>query len=96
MGYPLKKATISQQSPTSSSMKVSVPVIAALLSRASATVSFVGVAESSGEFGVYSATATPGTGLPGRFGVDYQFINEPAIDTYVDTNKVRMSCWSRL
>ena len=33
-------------------------------------------------------TATVGTGLPGRFGVDYQFINESAIDIYVDKNKV--------
>ena len=33
-------------------------------------------------------TATPGTGLPGRFGVDYQFINTAGIDAYVDTNKV--------
>lgn len=50
------------------------------------TIYFAGVAESSGEFGVYSKT--PGTGLPGRFGVDYSFINEGAIDVYVDKNKV--------
>jgi hypothetical protein len=36
-------------------------------------------------------TATVGTGLPGRFGVDYQFINESAIDIYVDKNKVTKS-----
>jgi hypothetical protein len=36
-------------------------------------------------------TATIGTGLPGRFGVDYQFINESAIDIYVDKNKVTKS-----
>jgi hypothetical protein len=29
-----------------------------------------------GEFGVWSATATVGTGLPGTFGVDYAFINK--------------------
>jgi len=33
------------------------------------------------------STATPGTGLPGRFGVDYAFINKSAIDIYVDKNK---------
>ena len=32
--------------------------------------------QSGGEFGVFSANATPGTGLPGRFGVDYAFINK--------------------
>lgn len=37
---------------------------------------YAGVAESGGEFGVFSSSATPGTGLPGRFGVDYAFINE--------------------
>lgn len=36
------------------------------------------------------STATPGTGLPGRFGVDYQFINKAGIDTYVDVNKVNL------
>jgi len=34
------------------------------------------------------ATATVGTGLPGRFGVDYDFINQTAVDVYVDTNHV--------
>ena len=34
------------------------------------------------------ATATPGTGLPGRFGVDYQFINKTAVNIYVDQNHV--------
>lgn len=32
--------------------------------------------KSGGEFGVYSATATKGTGLPGEFGVTYAFINK--------------------
>lgn len=31
-----------------------------------------------------------GTGLPGRFGVDYAFINESAVDIYVDTNKINL------
>jgi endoglucanase len=83
---------------------------ALLAAQASATIYYAGVAESSGEFGVYStsilsimrscreelrlltwtklgATSTPGTGLPGRFGVDYAFINKSAIDVYVDQNK---------
>jgi endoglucanase len=56
---------------------------------ASAKILYAGVAESSGEFGAWSATSTVGTGLPGRFGVDYSFINKPAIDTFVDQHKVR-------
>jgi hypothetical protein len=31
---------------------------------------------------------TVGTGLPGTFGVDYDFINKSAIDIYVDQNHV--------
>ncbi|KAK0102767.1 hypothetical protein ONS95_006364 [Cadophora gregata] len=61
-----------------------------LAAKAAATIFYAGVAESGGEFGVYSATATPGFGLPGRFGVDYQFINKAAIDVYVDQNKVNL------
>lgn len=41
-----------------------------------AKILYAGVAESGGEFGVFSSSATPGTGLPGRFGVDYAFINQ--------------------
>ena len=33
-------------------------------------------------------TATPGFGLPGAFGIDYQFIDEAAVDIYVDENEV--------
>lgn len=43
---------------------------------AAAKILYAGVNESGGEFGVWSATATPGTGLPGRFGSDYAFINK--------------------
>ncbi|KAF3013692.1 hypothetical protein E8E14_001844 [Neopestalotiopsis sp. 37M] len=64
--------------------------LACLLSGASATIYYAGVAESGGEFGVWSATATPGTGLPGRFGVDYSFISEAAVDVHVDQNKVNL------
>ncbi len=63
--------------------------VALLAANAAAKIYYAGVAESGGEFGVYSNTATPGTGLPGRFGVDYEFINKSAIDVYVDQNKVR-------
>ncbi|KAH8672843.1 glycoside hydrolase superfamily [Tricladium varicosporioides] len=61
-----------------------------LAAKAAATIYYAGVAESGGEFGVYSGSATVGTGLPGRFGVDYQFINTAAIDTYVDQNGVNL------
>lgn len=77
--------------------------VALLAGNAAATIYYAGVAESGGEFGVYSmsiglvlqarltnegSSATVGTGLPGRFGVDYQFINEATVDTYVDQNGV--------
>lgn len=39
-----------------------------------------GTLQSGGEFGVFSATATKGTGLPGRFGVDFAFINKVRFD----------------
>ena len=53
-----------------------------------ASIYFAGVAESGGEFGAYG---TVGTGLPGRFGVDYSFISTAGVDVYVDQNKVRLS-----
>lgn len=59
--------------------------LASFLLGAQATIYYAGVAESGGEFGVYG---TKGQGLPGTFGVDYAFISEAAIDTYVDQNKV--------
>ncbi len=34
------------------------------------------------------SSGTVGTGLPGRYGVDYQFINEATVDIYVNQNKV--------
>jgi hypothetical protein len=61
---------------------------AALVHGASATIFYAGVAESSGEFGVWSATSAKGTGLPGRFGVDYAFISNAGVDVMVDQNKV--------
>ncbi|EIM82017.1 endoglucanase 1 [Stereum hirsutum FP-91666 SS1] len=50
---------------------------------------YAGVAESGGEFGVFSSSATPGTGLPGRFDVDYAFLNE-AISQFVDVDKINL------
>ncbi|CAK7234718.1 hypothetical protein SCUCBS95973_009029 [Sporothrix curviconia] len=64
--------------------------LAGLAAPAAATIFYAGVAESGGEFGAYSATSTVGAGLPGRFGVDYQFISTAAIDTHVDHNKVNL------
>nr|pir cellulase (EC 3.2.1.4) - fungus (Pestalotiopsis sp.) [Pestalotiopsis sp.] len=54
------------------------------------TIYYAGVAEGNGEFGVWSATQTPGTGLPGRFGVDYAFISEAAVDVHVDQNHLNL------
>lgn len=62
--------------------------VAAIATVASAKIFYAGVAESSGEFGVWSQTKQKGFGLPGRFGVDYQFIDKKGIDVYVDQNKV--------
>lgn len=71
-------------------MKLSISLLSSVLCGASATIFYAGVAESGGEFGVWSATATPGTGLPGRFGVDYAFINQSAIDIFVDKNHANL------
>ncbi|KAF4635569.1 hypothetical protein G7Y89_g2508 [Cudoniella acicularis] len=68
----------------------SIAAAALLISKAAATIYYAGVSESSGEFGVWSATSTPGTGLPGRFGVDYAFINKTAIDVFVDQDHVNL------
>lgn len=70
-------------------MKASL-LLASLASGASATIFYAGVALSSGEFGVWSATATKGTGLPGRFGIEYAFINQAGVDTYVDVNHANL------
>ncbi|OTA67974.1 glycoside hydrolase family 5 protein [Hypoxylon sp. EC38] len=65
-------------------------LLASLASTASAIIYYAGVAESGGEFGVWSADAKKGTGLPGTFGVDYQFINKAGIDTHVDQNHLNL------
>jgi endoglucanase len=68
----------------------SLAAVALLVTNAVATIYYAGVAESSGEFGVWSQTSTKGTGPPGVFGRDYSFISKAAIDTYVDQNKVEL------
>lgn len=75
-------------------MKVSA-LLLSIAASASAKILFAGVAESSGEFGLYSDDGTPGTGLPGEFGTDYAFIDEAAVDTFVDEHKVRSYTRSR-
>lgn len=68
-----------------------LPILAASVS---AKIIYAGVAESGGEFGVYSQTATPGTGLPGRFNVDYAFINKSTVDIFVDREKVNNTLYT--
>ncbi|KAJ7929600.1 endoglucanase 1 [Mycena leptocephala] len=53
-----------------------------------AKILYAGVNESGGEFGVFSSNGTVGTGLPGRFGVDYAFINKSTVDIFVDQEKI--------
>ena len=62
----------------------------ALASGVAGTIFYAGVSESGGEFGVYSATKTKGTGLPGAFGVDYKFIDETTVNTYVTQNGINL------
>lgn len=50
---------------------------------AEARLKYVGVNVSSGEFGLYSP-GNLGFGLPGTFGVDYQFIDQKAIDIQLE------------
>lgn len=69
-------------------MYISLASVATLVSSASATIYYAGVAESGGEFGVYSPTATKGTGLPGRFNVDYAFLNASTVPIWVKQNKI--------
>ena len=60
----------------------------AFAASAAAKIYYAGVAESGGEFGVYSATAINGTGLPGKFGVDYAFLNASTVPIWVKQNKI--------
>lgn len=56
--------------------------LALLVTRATATIYYAGVDESGGEFGVYGAK---GTGLPGRFGVDYAFLNASTVPIWSES-----------
>ncbi|KAI1358895.1 endoglucanase 1 [Xylaria arbuscula] len=68
-------------------MKTASFLLAPFIAGASATIYYAGVAESGGEFGAYG---TPGTGIPGTFGTDYQFISEAGVDTHVDENHLNL------
>ncbi|KAK6207314.1 hypothetical protein LQW54_007272 [Pestalotiopsis sp. IQ-011] len=61
-------------------MHFSTASLACLLSGASATIYYAGVAESGGEFGVWSATATPGTEQGNLFRIAFllERMNPPA------------------
>jgi endoglucanase len=58
------------------------------LAAAWAKILYAGVNESGGEFGVFAPVDTPGTGLPGEFGVNFAFINKSTIDIFVDQEKI--------
>jgi endoglucanase len=71
-------------------MRASLLSPLALAACTSAKIWYAGVDESGGEFGVYSANATKGTGLPGTFGVDYAFLNKTTADIWVDQNHINL------
>ncbi|KAH8112633.1 endoglucanase 1 [Phellopilus nigrolimitatus] len=56
-------------------------------SLASAKILYAGVNESGGEFGVFSSNGTI-MGLPGRFGVDFDFINQTTVDIFADQENI--------
>lgn len=68
-------------------MKTTLALLLPFIAGASATIYYAGVAESGGEFGAYG---TPGTGIPGTFGTDYQFISEAGVNTHVDQNHLNL------
>ncbi|KAF4616373.1 hypothetical protein D9613_008260 [Agrocybe pediades] len=65
----------------------SLTTLLSVTSAALGKILYAGVNESGGEFGVF-APGQPGFGLPGRFGVDYAFINKSTIDIFVDQEKI--------
>jgi len=71
-------------------MRCTIFSILGCVSLVTARIFYAGVAESGGEFGVYSPTRTKGTGLPGRFGVDYAFLNTTTADIWVDQNHINL------
>ncbi|KAI3317781.1 glycoside hydrolase family 5 protein [Xylariaceae sp. AK1471] len=68
-------------------MKAITSLLASFVAGASATIYYAGVAESGGEFGAYG---TKGTGIPGVFGKDYQFIDQAGVDVHVDKNHINL------
>ncbi|KAF3253027.1 hypothetical protein TWF192_004312 [Orbilia oligospora] len=70
-------------------MKFSLISLTALATSALAKVFYAGVAESGGEFGVWTDNGV-GRGLPGRFGSDYAFINKTAIDVMIKDDKINL------
>ncbi|KAF3096256.1 hypothetical protein TWF706_007713 [Orbilia oligospora] len=70
-------------------MKFSLIPLAALATSTLAKVFYAGVAESGGEFGVWTDNGV-GRGLPGRFGSDYAFINKTAIDVMIKDDKINL------
>ncbi|KAF9446713.1 glycoside hydrolase family 5 protein [Macrolepiota fuliginosa MF-IS2] len=61
--------------------------VTAIFVAVGAKVLYAGVNESGGEFGVFSP-GNVGFGLPGRFNVDYAFINKSTVDVFVDQEKI--------
>lgn len=72
-------------------MRVSTIIssLAILATRATATIYYAGIDESGGEFGVYG---TKGQGLPGRFGVDYAFLNASTVPIWGQSKKYLICC----
>lgn len=74
----------------STKMRIYLPTLLFVVAAATgqAEIFYAGVAESGGEFGVWSPDGKLGAGLPGEFGVDYRFIDRKGVDVFVDVNKV--------
>lgn len=60
--------------------------LALLTSQVSAAIYYAGVDESGGEFGVWGAK---GQGLPGRFNVDYAFLNASTVPIWSKSGSLR-------
>lgn len=69
-------------------MNTAFALIALLAGHAAARIRYVGINESGGDFGAYSSGAVKGTGLPGTFGVDYVFLNQSTLPTWLGDNHV--------
>ncbi|KAL9709411.1 hypothetical protein Ac2012v2_007147 [Leucoagaricus gongylophorus] len=62
-------------------------LVTSLFTPTRSKILYAGVNESGGEFGVFSPNNT-GFGLPGRFNIDYAFINKSTVDIFVDQEKI--------